>query len=133
VLGKHSGRHAFVDALEKLGITLEDGQLNRAFAGSRTWRDRKMHAHRSGPRAIVRRSSAAGKEDLLVLEAVQVGGGRTCRPRRPSGSDGRGADRGVRDRRRHDRRGMGAIGRAPASRLGSSSFHVSGVTGGPTR
>ena len=32
VLGKHSGRHAFVDALQKLGITLEEVQLNRAFA-----------------------------------------------------------------------------------------------------
>src|SRR5207245_8548791 len=32
VLGKHSGRHAFVDALQNLGITLEDVQPNRALA-----------------------------------------------------------------------------------------------------
>src|SRR5437773_9612926 len=32
VLGKHSGRRAFVDALSKIGITLDDDQLKRTFA-----------------------------------------------------------------------------------------------------
>ena len=32
VLGKHSGRHAFVDALAKIGLELQPEHLNRAFA-----------------------------------------------------------------------------------------------------
>jgi 2-isopropylmalate synthase len=32
VLGKHSGRHAFADALEKVGIDIDDAHMNRAFA-----------------------------------------------------------------------------------------------------
>jgi 2-isopropylmalate synthase len=41
VLGKHSGRHAFVDALGKLGFTLEDAALQRSFARFKELADRK--------------------------------------------------------------------------------------------
>jgi 2-isopropylmalate synthase len=42
VLGKHSGRHAFVDALKTLGITLSDEHLARAFARFKALADRKV-------------------------------------------------------------------------------------------
>ncbi len=42
VLGKHSGRHAFVDALDKLGIRLPAETLERAFARFKELADRKV-------------------------------------------------------------------------------------------
>jgi 2-isopropylmalate synthase len=43
VLGKHSGRHAFVDALDTLGITLAREPLDRAFARFKDLADRKVN------------------------------------------------------------------------------------------
>ena len=37
VLGKHSGRHAVADALQKLGFDLSREELDKAFARSRSW------------------------------------------------------------------------------------------------
>src|SRR5213596_3543125 len=42
VLGKHSGRHAFSDAMAKLGLQLEAEALNRAFARFKELADRKI-------------------------------------------------------------------------------------------
>jgi len=42
VLGKHSGRHAFVDALTTLGLTLSGDALERAFARFKELADRKI-------------------------------------------------------------------------------------------
>src|SRR5712691_5215824 len=80
VLGKHSGRHAFVDALQKLGITLEDVQLNRAFARFKDLADRKITLTEQDLEAIVSEEVGAGTEDVLVLDAVQVGGGTHLAP-----------------------------------------------------
>src|SRR5438105_5209011 len=40
VLGKHSGRHAFVGALAKLGFEVDDDHVNRAFARFKELADR---------------------------------------------------------------------------------------------
>ncbi len=42
VLGKHSGRHAFVDALDKLGVSLPPEAVDRAFARFKEMADRKV-------------------------------------------------------------------------------------------
>ena len=42
VLGKHSGRHAFVDALDTLGVHLDEAGLARAFARFKELADRKV-------------------------------------------------------------------------------------------
>ena len=42
VLGKHSGRHAFVNALEELGFVLENAAIARAFARFKELADRKV-------------------------------------------------------------------------------------------
>src|SRR5207249_5890769 len=131
VLGKHSGRHAFVDALQKLGITLEDVQLNRAFARFKDLADRKITLTDHDLEAIVTEEIGSGKEDLLVLEAVQVGGGTHLAPtatvRLRRGEDlieesamGDGMIDAV----------MGAIGRAAAVEPRLVAFNVSSVTGG---
>ena len=131
VLGKHSGRHAFVDALQKLGITLEDAQLNRAFARFKDLADRKITLTDHDLEAIVTEEIGSGKEDLLVLEAVQVGGGTHLAPtatvRLRRGDDlieesamGDGMIDAV----------MGALGRAAGIEPRLVAFNVSSVTGG---
>lgn len=41
VLGKHSGRHAFNERLRQLGYTLDENELERAFAGFKETADKK--------------------------------------------------------------------------------------------
>ena len=83
VLGKHSGRHAFIDALEKIGITLDEGPLNRAFARFKDLADRKVQLTDQDLSAIVAEELGAADEDVFVLESVSVGGGTHLQPRRP--------------------------------------------------
>ena len=131
VLGKHSGRHAFVDALDKLGITLDDDQLSRSFARFKDLADRKITLTDQDLEAIVSEEVGSGKEDVLVLEAVQVGGGThlsptaTVRLRRhdeviEESAMGDGMIDAV----------MGAIGRAAGVEPKLVAFNVSSVTGG---
>ena len=53
VLGKHSGRAAFADALDRLGFTLEDVDFQRAFDRFKELADRKGEISEEGIRAIV--------------------------------------------------------------------------------
>ncbi len=131
VLGKHSGRHAFIDALAKIGVTLDDSQLNRAFARFKDLADRKIQLTDQDLQAIVTEEVGAGSEDNLVLEAVQVGGGTHIAPtatvklRRgeeifEESAMGDGMIDAV----------MGAIQRASGVEGRLVQFHVSSVTGG---
>jgi 2-isopropylmalate synthase len=131
VLGKHSGRHAFVDALDKLGITLDDAQLNRAFTRFKDLADRKVQLTDQDLSAIVAEELGATDEDVLVLESLQMGGGTHLQPRAT-----------VRLRRGEEvieesaigdgliDAAMGAIARAAEVEGRLASFHVSGVTEG---
>ena len=60
VLGKHSGRHAFVDALDKLGITLDDAQLQPRVHAVQRPRRPQGPAHRPGPRGDRRGGDGRG-------------------------------------------------------------------------
>src|SRR5881409_848622 len=131
VLGKHSGRHAFVDALQKLGIRLDPEHLNRAFARFKDLADRKITLTDHDLEAIVSEEVGSAKEDLLVLEAVQVGGGTHLAPtatvRLRRGDDlieesamGDGMIDAV----------MGAIQRAAGVEARLITFNVFSVTGG---
>ncbi len=53
VLGKHSGRAAFKDKLAKLGFTLDDEALNRAFERFKILADRKKEIYDDDIRALV--------------------------------------------------------------------------------
>ncbi len=53
VLGKHSGRAAFKDKLAKLGFTLDDEALNRAFERFKILADRKKDIYDDDIRALV--------------------------------------------------------------------------------
>src|SRR5881409_108195 len=80
VLGKHSGRHAFADALAKIGIELDQEHLDRAFARFKDLADRKIQLTDQDLEAIVSEELGAADGDLLVLESLQMGGGTHLSP-----------------------------------------------------
>lgn len=60
VLGKHSGRHAFVDALAALGFALEGPALDRAFARFKDLADKKISLGDADLAALVTEQSPGG-------------------------------------------------------------------------
>jgi 2-isopropylmalate synthase len=131
VLGKHSGRHAFVDALGKIGVELDDAQLNRAFARFKDLADRKVQITDLDLTAIVAEELGAADEDVLVMESLQMGGGTHVQPRATvrlrrgeefveESATGDGLIDAV----------MGAIQLASGVEGRLVNFHVSSVTGG---
>ena len=79
VLGKHSGRAAFADALSNLGFELEDEDFSRAFDRFKHLADRKGEITEDGLRAIVAEESGAAPE-TIHLEGIHVSGGSTETP-----------------------------------------------------
>ncbi len=131
VLGKHSGRHAFSDALQKLGITLEDERLNRAFARFKELADRKIQLTEQDLEAIVAEELGSGAEDVFVLDSVVVGGGTHLEPRATVHL--RRGDEVIQESAMGDGlidAAMGAIQRASGVEARLESFNVSSVTSG---
>ena len=131
VLGKHSGRHAFIDALDKIGITLDDGAMNRAFGRFKDLADRKVQITDQDLTAIVAEELGAADEDLLLLESVVVGGGTHLQPRATVHL--KKGDETIEESAIGDGlidAAMGAIARAAGVEARLISFHVSSVTGG---
>jgi 2-isopropylmalate synthase len=131
VLGKHSGRHAFGDALDKLGIHLEGERLNRAFARFKELADRKIQLTDQDLEAIVAEELGSGDEDTFVLESVVVGGGTHLEPRATVHL--RRGEETIQETALGDGlidAAMGAIQRAAGVEARLVSFNVSSVTGG---
>jgi 2-isopropylmalate synthase len=131
VLGKHSGRHAFADALKKLGFEVDDDHLNRSFARFKELADRKIQITDQDIAAIVSEEIGTGKEDVLVLESLQVGGGTHLSP--TASVRLRRAEQIIEESAMGD--GMidaacGAIQRAAGVEARLVTFNVSSVTGG---
>ena len=104
VLGKHSGRAAFADALQKMGITLEDEDFATAFDRFKTLADRKGEIREEGIRAIVDEEAGQRTEQLHL---VGISGCREATTRSPRGREGAAWRRGARvlgRRRRHGQR-----------------------------
>ena len=78
-LGKHSGRAAFRDALEKIGVEVEGAALDEAFVRFKQLADLKVQFTDRDLVAIVDEQSSA--EDLIELLGVQVSGGTAVTPR----------------------------------------------------
>ena len=74
VLGKHSGRAAFADAVNKLGFSLEDDDFSRAFTRFKQLADRKGEISEMGLRAIVA-EEAAITTDQINLVSLHFSGG----------------------------------------------------------
>ena len=79
VLGKHSGRAAFADALEKLNIELDDEEFARTFTRFKELADRKGEISEEGIRAIVAVETSRDSADWS-LSGLRVSGGPDDHP-----------------------------------------------------
>jgi 2-isopropylmalate synthase len=132
VLGKHSGRHAFVDALQKIGIDLDEAALNRAFGRFKDLANRKVQITDQDLAAIVAEELGAADQDLLVMESLQMGGGTHLQPRATVRLR-KGDEEVIEESAIGDGlidAAMGAIQRAAGVEGRLVSFHVSSVTAG---
>ena len=107
VLGKHSGRHAFADSLEKMGLHVQGDALNQAFTRFKELADRKVEITEADLEAIVAEELGIGTVHRFTMASLELRGGtrrpaecaRRARRRR---RQGRSRRRGQRhDRRRH--------------------------------
>jgi 2-isopropylmalate synthase len=76
VLGKHSGRAAFADALAKMGIALEDDDFKRAFNRFKELADRKGEISEEGIRAIIEEKTGITTAPIELAGIHFSGGNR---------------------------------------------------------
>jgi 2-isopropylmalate synthase len=81
VLGKHSGRHAFSDTLDKMGIHIQGDALNAAFARFKELADRKVQITDADLEAIVVEELGTSVEKAFELVSLSVHGGTNETPR----------------------------------------------------
>ncbi|RNB86051.1 2-isopropylmalate synthase [Brevibacillus panacihumi] len=79
VLGKHSGRHAFKEKLVELGFTLEQEEVNAAFAAFKVLCDKKKEITDDDILALVDTKMERGPE-AFQLESVQLAYGNISVP-----------------------------------------------------
>lgn len=79
VLGKHSGRHAFKDRLQKLGYSLSDTEIDSAFRRFKELADKKKYIMDPDIEAIVS-DSVQKQEDVMQLDSFQVVAGSGTLP-----------------------------------------------------
>ena len=80
VLGKHSGRHAFADTLEKMGLRLQGDALNQAFVRFKELADRKVQLTEADLEAIVAEELGAGAVNRYAIASLDVHGGTQATP-----------------------------------------------------
>ena len=80
VLGKHSGRHAFKDRLEKMGYSLDKEQLNQAFKNFKKLADTKKEIFVEDLEAIVSEEINEQIPELFKLDYFHVNTGNTTLP-----------------------------------------------------
>ena len=80
VLGKHSGRHAFADTLEKLGCDLHGDALNQAFTRFKELADRKVQLTEADLEAIVAEEVGDTVRYAFQLVSVDCEGGTDTTP-----------------------------------------------------
>ncbi|MCJ7436661.1 MAG: 2-isopropylmalate synthase [Acidimicrobiia bacterium] len=80
VLGKHSGRHAFSDTLNKMGLHVQGDALNQAFVRFKELADRKVAITESDLEAIVAEELGTGVVHRFSLVSLDVHGGTVHQP-----------------------------------------------------
>jgi 2-isopropylmalate synthase len=131
VLGKHSGRHAFADSLEKMGLHLQGDALNQAFVRFKELADRKVHITEADLEAIVAEELGTGVVHKYTVVSLDVRGGTLSTPQATVVlSDGDGKIDATAE-------GNGMVDAAIAAIAGATGvtgtvldFNVSSVTGG---
>jgi 2-isopropylmalate synthase len=76
VMGKHSGRHAFVHKLEELGYKLSGNQLEDAFARFKALADRKKHVYDEDIEALVDEEIAHAQDRIKLVSLSVIAGTR---------------------------------------------------------
>ncbi len=74
VMGKHSGRHAFVHKLEELGYKLADNQLEDAFVRFKALADRKKHIYDEDIEALVDEEIATAQDRIKLVSLTVIAG-----------------------------------------------------------
>src|ERR1700750_2428149 len=76
VMGKHSGRHAFVHKLEEMGYHLQSNQLEDAFVRFKALADRKKHVYDEDIEALVDEEIAHAQDRIKLVSLSVVAGTR---------------------------------------------------------
>jgi 2-isopropylmalate synthase len=131
VLGKHSGRHAFADTLEKMGIHVQGDALNSAFVRFKELADKKVEITDADLEAIIAEELGSGMVHRYGLHELEVRGGTSIPPVARvvlTDADGKieatGTGDGMIDA------AIAAIGTATGVQGTLGNFQVSSVTGG---
>ncbi len=131
VLGKHSGRHAFADTLEKMGIHVQGDALNAAFVRFKELADKKVEITEADLEAIVAEELGSGVVHRYGIHELELHGGTAARPSARvvlTHNDGKveatGSGDGMIDA------AVEAISRATGVEGTLRNFQVSSVTGG---
>jgi hypothetical protein len=74
VMGKHSGRHAFVHKLEELGYVLTGNQLEDAFVRFKALADRKKHVYDEDIEALVDEEIAHAQDRVKLVSLTVIAG-----------------------------------------------------------
>jgi 2-isopropylmalate synthase len=80
VLGKHSGRHAFSDSLEKMGLHIQGDALNQAFVRFKELADRKVQITEADLEAIVAEELGLGIVHRYTIVSLELRGGTVATP-----------------------------------------------------
>jgi 2-isopropylmalate synthase len=83
VLGKHSGRHAFVDALAQMGLHPKDTALERAFTRFKELADKKVSITDAELEALVTEDAGEAEHvgEIWMFDWLAVAGGTDTEPR----------------------------------------------------
>src|SRR6201993_1764582 len=76
VMGKHSGRHAFVHKLKDLGYELAGNQLEDAFVRFKALADRKKHVYDEDIEALVDQELAHSQDRIKLVSLSVIAGTR---------------------------------------------------------
>ena len=80
VLGKHSGRHAFADSLQKMGLHVQGDALNQAFTRFKELADRKVEITEADLEAIVAEELGVGLVHRFSIVSLELRGGTQAMP-----------------------------------------------------
>jgi 2-isopropylmalate synthase len=76
VMGKHSGRHAFIHKLEEMGYHLQSNQLEDAFIRFKSLADRKKHVYDEDIEALVDEEIATAQDRIKLVSLSVIAGTR---------------------------------------------------------
>ena len=131
VLGKHSGRHAFADSLEKMGLHLQGDALNQAFVRFKELADRKVQITEADLEAIVAEELGTGVVHKYAVVSLDVRGGTLSTPQATVVlSDGEGKVEATAEGNGMVDAAIAAIAQATGVSGTVLDFNVSSVTGG---